>query len=158
MFNKLVTSGQRKVCCFLKVKRSRLLWPPVSKSNIFLVACEAGGISGRKSLAAFAWRLRCQESGILWTGSLFSIFFAIFHSFPKQRACPQVKKAVTWARGRCTPLYKPYRYVPTQRVGLLHRFGLENRYTLFHFGLESVMVQGSYRSVRTYLLFQFQNR
>ena len=30
--------------------------------------------------------------------------------------------------------------MPTQRVGLLHRFGLENGYTLCHFGLESGMV------------------
>ena len=28
--------------------------------------------------------------------------------------------------GGGTPLYKPYRYVPPQRVGLLRRFGLES--------------------------------
>ena len=28
--------------------------------------------------------------------------------------------------GGGTPLYKPYRYVPPQRVGILRRFGIEN--------------------------------
>ena len=37
-----------------------------------------------------------------------------------------------------TPLYKPYRYVPPQRVWLLCRFGLESQ------------------NERTYLSFQFQ--
>ena len=27
--------------------------------------------------------------------------------------------------GRGTPVYKPYRYVPSRQVGFLHRFGLK---------------------------------
>ena len=38
------------------------------------------------------------------------------------------------------PLYKPYRYVPPQRVGLLCGFGLKTGTHFTHFGLESVMV------------------
>ena len=134
MFNKLVTSGQSKVCCFLKVQRSRLLWPPVSQSDIILA--KLAELAGKNP-----WRLlhggSAAKKAVACEQALFSRFF---HPFPKQRACSQVKKAVTWARGRCTPLYKPYRYVPTQRVGLLRRFGLGNGYTLCHFGLEFVMV------------------
>ena len=39
--------------------------------------------------------------------------------------------------GRGTPLYKPYRYVPPQRVGFLSRFGLKTGIDFVHFGLES---------------------
>ena len=42
--------------------------------------------------------------------------------------------------GRGTPLFKPYRYVPPQRVGLLRRFGLKTGIGFANFGLESVMV------------------
>ena len=36
-----------------------------------------------------------------------------------------------------TPLYKPYRYVPSHRVGFLHRFGQITGIHFAHFGLES---------------------
>ena len=39
--------------------------------------------------------------------------------------------------GGSTPLYKPYRYVPLQRVGFLHRLGLKTGIDLAQFGLES---------------------
>ena len=42
--------------------------------------------------------------------------------------------------GGGTPLYKPYRYVPLQRVGFLRRFGLKTGIDFAHFGLESGMV------------------
>ena len=39
-----------------------------------------------------------------------------------------------------SPLYKPFRYVPPQRVGFLRRFGLKTGIDFAHFGLESGMV------------------
>ena len=48
-------------------------------------------------------------------------------------------RATPWARGG-TPLYKPYRYVPPQRAGLLGLFGLKTCLHFTHFGLESGMV------------------
>ena len=36
-----------------------------------------------------------------------------------------------------TPLYKPYRYVPPQRIEFLRRFGLKTHIDFDHFGLES---------------------
>ena len=42
--------------------------------------------------------------------------------------------------GRGTPLYKPYRYVPPDRVRFLRRFGLKTGIDFAHFGLESGMV------------------
>ena len=39
-----------------------------------------------------------------------------------------------------TPLYKPYKYVPRQRVGFLRLFGLKTSTHFTHFGLESGMV------------------
>ena len=39
--------------------------------------------------------------------------------------------------GGGTPLYKPYRYVPLQRVGFLHRLGRKTGIDLAQFGLES---------------------
>ena len=39
-----------------------------------------------------------------------------------------------------TPLYKPYRYVPLQRVGFLRRLGLKTGLDFAQFGLESGMV------------------
>ena len=39
-----------------------------------------------------------------------------------------------------TPLYKPYRYVPSHRVGFLRRFCLKTGIHFAHFGLESGMV------------------
>ena len=42
--------------------------------------------------------------------------------------------------GRDTPLYKPYRYVPSNRVRFLRRFGLKTDIHFAHFGLESGMV------------------
>ena len=38
------------------------------------------------------------------------------------------------------PLYKPYRYVPSHRVGFLRRFGLKKGIHFVRFGLESGMV------------------
>ena len=43
-------------------------------------------------------------------------------------------------RGGGTPLYKPYRYVPPQRVGVLHHFGLKTGIHFAYLGLESGMV------------------
>ena len=45
-----------------------------------------------------------------------------------------------WGGGRRTHLYKPYRYVPPQRVGFLHRFGPKMGIDFAHFALESGMV------------------
>ena len=39
--------------------------------------------------------------------------------------------------GGGTPLYKPYRYVPPQKVSFLRCFGLETDIDFAHFGLES---------------------
>ena len=39
-----------------------------------------------------------------------------------------------------TPLYKPCRYVPPQRIGFMRRFGLKTGIDFTHFGLELVMV------------------
>ena len=39
-----------------------------------------------------------------------------------------------------TPLYKPYRYVPPQRVGFLRRFGLKMGIDFAHLGLGLGMV------------------
>ena len=39
-----------------------------------------------------------------------------------------------------TPLYKPYRYMPPQRVGFLHRFGRKTGIDFPHIDLESGMV------------------
>ena len=41
--------------------------------------------------------------------------------------------------GGGTTLHKPYRYVPIQRVGFLHRFGLKTDVESPHYGLESGM-------------------
>ena len=52
----------------------------------------------------------------------------------------------TVCAGKChkspggTPLYKPYRYVPPQRVGFLRRFDLKTGIDFPHFGPESVRV------------------
>ena len=46
----------------------------------------------------------------------------------------------TSRRGGGTPLCKPYRYVPPQRVGVLHHFGLKTGIHFAYFGLESGMV------------------
>ena len=42
--------------------------------------------------------------------------------------------------GAGTPLYRPYMYVPPQRVGFLRRFGLKMGIGFTHFGVESGMV------------------
>ena len=39
--------------------------------------------------------------------------------------------------GRGTPLYKPYMYVPPQRVGFLRRFGLKTGIHFAQLGMES---------------------
>ena len=49
-------------------------------------------------------------------------------------------KKVVPPGGGDTPLYKPYRYVPPQRVGFLRRFGLKTGTEFAHFSLESGMV------------------
>ena len=55
---------------------------------------------------------------------------------------PQVMKFEPVPRytGGSTPLYKPYRYVPPHRVGVLRRFGLKTGIHFAHFDLESGMV------------------
>ena len=58
-----------------------------------------------------------------------------------------------------TPIYKPYMYVPPQRVGVLRRFGLKTGIDFAHLGLESgTVLEETRRSVRTYSWFQFQMR
>ena len=42
--------------------------------------------------------------------------------------------------GGSTPLYRPYRYVPPQRVKFLRRFDVKTAKEFAHFGLESGMV------------------
>ena len=49
--------------------------------------------------------------------------------------------------GGGTSLYKPYRYVPPQKVGFLHSFGLKTGIELPRFGLESGMVFEETKSV-----------
>ena len=51
--------------------------------------------------------------------------------------CPEV---ITNTRGRGTPIYKPYSYVPPHRVGFLRCFGLKTGIHFAYFGLESGMV------------------
>ena len=46
--------------------------------------------------------------------------------------------AIAWGVGEGTPLYKPYRYVPPQKVGSL--FDLTMGINFAHFGLEFGMV------------------
>ena len=54
-------------------------------------------------------------------------------------------------------MYKPFRYVPPQRVGFLHRFGLKTSIDFVHFGLESGMVfKGTTGVSEHFLSFQFQ--
>ena len=47
---------------------------------------------------------------------------------------------VTGRGGGGTPLYKPFRYVPPQRVRFLRHFGLKTVKDFAHFGLESGIV------------------
>ena len=42
--------------------------------------------------------------------------------------------------GGVTPLYKPYRHVPPQRVWCLRRFSLKTAIHFAHFGLDLGMV------------------
>ena len=51
-----------------------------------------------------------------------------------------MKITEAYRRPGCTPLYKPYRHVPRQRVGFLRRFGLKTSTDFAHFDLESGMV------------------
>ena len=55
---------------------------------------------------------------------------------------PQVMKFEPLPRytGGSTPLYKPYRYVPPHREGVLGRFGLKTDIHFAHFDLESGLV------------------
>ena len=56
-----------------------------------------------------------------------------------------------------TPLYKPYRYVPPQRVGFLRRFGLKTSIDFDHFGLESGLIfKGTTGMYERIYFFQFQ--
>ena len=53
--------------------------------------------------------------------------------------------------GEGTPLYKLYRYVPSQRVWFLSRFGLKTGIDFDHYGLKSSMVfegtTGAYKRI-----------
>ena len=59
-------------------------------------------------------------------------------------------------------LYKPYRYVPPQRVWFLRRFGLKTGIHFAHFGLESGIVfektTGGYESINRRFQFQVNNK
>ena len=58
---------------------------------------------------------------------------------------------------RVLPLYKPYRYVLPQRVGVLRRFGLKTSIDFAHFGLESDMIfKGTTGVYERIYFFQFQ--
>ena len=58
---------------------------------------------------------------------------------------------------RVLPLYKPYRYVPPQRVGFLRRFGLKTSIDFDHFGLESGLIfKGTTGVYERIYFFQFQ--
>ena len=51
------------------------------------------------------------------------------------------KQGLIWSwGGGYTFLYKPYRYVPPQKVGFLRRFGLKTGIHFAHFGLQLGMV------------------
>ena len=55
------------------------------------------------------------------------------------------------------PLYKPYRYVPSHRVGFLRRFGLKTGIHFVHFGVESGMVfEGTTRVYERIYRFNFK--
>ena len=57
------------------------------------------------------------------------------------------------ARGRGTPLYKVYRYVPPQRVWFLSRFGLKTGIDFDNYGPKSGQVFGAgniYECLQTY--------
>ena len=56
------------------------------------------------------------------------------------QTCSIIYASVLGVSGGGTPLYKPHRYVPPQRVGFLCRFGLKMGIDFVHFGLESGMV------------------
>ena len=56
------------------------------------------------------------------------------------RAREQAAKPSPLPGGGGTPLYKPFRYVPPQRVGFLGRFCLKTGEDFAHFSLESGMV------------------
>ena len=45
-----------------------------------------------------------------------------------------------YSAGEGTPLYKPYSYVPPQRVGFSRCLGLKTAIDFVHFGLESGIV------------------
>ena len=83
-----------------------------------------------------------------------------FETLSIDLSCTQFSPVVLWTAGPCdlflsyelkdiyerrialggggggTPLYKPYRYVPSQRVWFLHHFGLKRGGDFAHFGLE----------------------
>ena len=56
--------------------------------------------------------------------------------------------------GGFTPLYKPYRNVPSQKIGFLGRFGRKTGIDFAHFGLElGMMYEGTtivYQCVRRF--------
>ena len=59
---------------------------------------------------------------------------SLSYSSPRGRGSPSS------SQGRGTPLHKPLGYVPRQRVGFLHRFGLKTVIDFAHLGLESGML------------------
>ena len=70
-------------------------------------------------------------------------------TFKEGQTMTRIRQKTSIARGGgVTPLYKPYRHVPPQRVWFLRRFGPKTGIVFAHFGLEL----GNYGSV----VFQFQ--
>ena len=57
-------------------------------------------------------------------------------------------------KGESTPLYKPYKYVPSHRIWFLGLFGLKTGIHFAQFGLKSSMVfdgtTGAYERVHVY--------
>ena len=59
--------------------------------------------------------------------------------------------------GGGTPSYKPYRYVPRQRVGFLRRFGLKTGIDFAHFGLEWVRFSRELRVWKNFFIASIPN-
>ena len=60
-------------------------------------------------------------------------------------------RSIVGYRPGVTPLYKPYRFVPPQRVGFLRHFGLTTGMDFGHSGLEPGMVFEGTTAVNVFL-------